>query len=161
MTPCCYIARYYERKYHVRLRVITDLCSVSWGGRGGGAKQNRSLPCMLINSTLLCKKFAYAPDARAIFPPRRTCHISTQWDLIFEYWGTKLCRSILYIYFVSPPQCFYEPQLQIIAMLFSTLLFKKIAREPGGQKNLCLLSWGEQNRSHIFTMIYCEMACAL
>ena len=32
---CCYIARYYVRKWHVRLGVIKNLCSLSWGGGGG------------------------------------------------------------------------------------------------------------------------------
>ena len=29
---CCYIARYYVRKWHVRRGVIKNLCSLRWGG---------------------------------------------------------------------------------------------------------------------------------
>ena len=40
-----------------------------------------------------------------------------------------------------PPVFFYASQLQI--MLYSTLLFKKVASAPGGVKNISSISWGQ------------------
>ena len=46
----------------------------------------------------------------------------------------------------------FRPPVINYMLLHSTLLCKKIARAPGGHKNLCSLSWGGgggQNRSKI------------
>ena len=55
------------------------------------------------------------------------------------------------IYSVPPPPVFFmTPPVTNSMLLHSTLLCKKIARAPGGQNNLCSLSWGggaKQNRS--------------
>ena len=45
-----------------------------------------------------------------------------------------------WIYSVSAPRFFYDPQLQILCCYIALYYVKKIARAPGVIKNLCSLS---------------------